>query len=156
MKKSIRLLKVLTVILIYPMVFVMVFAAQPGTQEDPIVSKSYVDSKISEVIGLIAAMPPAPPEAAQENTGAFVPVSILTGQIVLGGEGAEIILRSGKVVAYNSGPDGLVNVTSGEEVTNGDDIAKNNLLIVPRSDGRGVMALEDSWLIIKGGYEIIN
>ena len=39
---------------------------------------------------------------------------------------------------------------------NGNTIENNNLLIVPRDDGRGVKTTEDSWFIIKGEYKIIN
>jgi len=88
--------------------------------------------------------------------GAVVPfeaVFVPAGHILIAEAGAEIIVRSGNAVAV-SGPDGMVNITSGVDITNGTVIPHNNLLLVPRSDGRGMSFTSDSWLMIKGGYEI--
>ena len=133
---------------------VFAFAQEPGSAEDPLVSKSYVDAKIAEALAA-AALPPQTQTPAAAG-GAFVPVSLAAGQIVIGGEGTEIILRSGRGAAYHSGADGVVNITDGAELFVGDAVEKNNLIIVPRADGRGVQVFEDSWLLIKGGYYVIN
>jgi len=85
----------------------------------------------------------------------FTPLLIPAGSTLVGEAGAEFILRSGNAVAV-SGPDGMVNVTSGVDIVNGTQIPRNNLLLVPRSDGRGFFAETDVWLMIKGGYRIDN
>ncbi|MDR3091068.1 MAG: hypothetical protein LBU36_02550 [Clostridiales bacterium] len=124
-------------------------AAEPGSEGDPVVTKSYVDARIAEIMG---ASPPS--EAALPNKNAFEPVFASRGQKVLGKEGAEIILRSGSCAAYCPGSDGLVNATRGLDLADGAGIDANNLILIPRDDGRGVLVSKDAWFIIKGGYEI--
>jgi len=97
--------------------------------------------------------------AGQAPGGAYVvpftPLLIPAGSTLIGEAGAEFILRSGTATAV-SGPDGMVNVTSGHDVVNGNNIPTNNLLLVPRSDGRGFYANTDVWVMIKGGHSIVN
>jgi len=140
-------------------IFTSARAEEPGSAADPLVSKSYVDAAIANALNSAA---PAqldldrPQEQAPVSGGAFKPVSLSAGQILIGEEGTELILRSGKAAAYHQGTDGIVNITSGTEVFLGGAIERNNLIIIPRADGRGVQVFEDSWLIVKGGYHILN
>ncbi len=127
-------------------------AADPGSSADPLVSKSYVDSRIEEVLSKLGV---SSGEVAQSGESAsYTPVSVSAGQSVLGGEGTEIILRSGKAVGLCPGQNGLTNVTSGREVGQGEALGTNNLIIVPREDGRGVTATTDAWFLIRGSYTI--
>ena len=161
-------------------VFVLKPSAQsagPGTNADPLVSKSYVDSKFNQLIAMINANPQQaqpgagqnPPfdasalkreilsELAASSGTAFVPVRAERGQIILGGEGAEIILRSGRASGYCPGENGLVNATTGIEIFNGFELPVNHLILVPRDDGRGASVVSDeAWFIIKGGYQIVS
>ncbi len=184
-------------------------SAQPGASDDPLVTKSYVDAKINEVLknggavtntsaptttqkptqattapvnhdaivsdvvaqieflygDKLKASPtptqtstatPAPTstETAASNV-TYVPVNAKKGQIIIGEEGTEIILRSGTGTGYCEGQNGLVNATTAGEILNGSKVSVNNLLIVPRSDGRGIKVTSDeAWFIIKGDYYI--
>jgi len=85
----------------------------------------------------------------------FTPLLIPAGSTLIGEAGAEFILRSGTATAV-TGPDGMVNVTAGRDIVNGNNIPTNNLLLVPRSDGRGFYADTDVWVMIKGGYQIVS
>jgi len=85
----------------------------------------------------------------------FEPLFVPAGRTLVAEAGVEFILRSGHATAV-SGPDGMVNVTVGADVTHGVRIPLNNLMLVPRSDGRGLHFVTDSWLMIKGNYEITN
>jgi len=180
--------------------------AQPGDANDPLVTRRYVDDRISEVrieinqlrtivnnivpgsvggnIGgnisnadrdalfgevmlyfeamygdmLRAAMAVA--DATDITPGTpqvvpFEPLFVPAGRTLVAEAGVEFILRSGHATAV-SGPDGMVNITAGTDVTHGVRIPLNNLMLVPRSDGRGLHFVTDSWLMIKGNYEIIN
>lgn len=150
---------------------------EPGTSADPVVTKSYVDEKISELMGVFnnsgtnnsvmtskdkeeivnSVMEQLTGLSGKVESSMYKPVSAKKGQTILGGEGSEIILRSGNAVGYCSGVDGIVNATTGTEVSNGTKIQKNNLLIIPRNDGRGVkVTTEEAWFIIKGSYQIIE
>lgn len=173
-------------------------AAEPGSNSDPVVSKSYVDARINEVKSLINGNTNINTNTQQNSTTtntttnttngdtqkivdevlavvqvlygdkidkldksinseeeqAFVPVELNEGQILIGGEGAEIIFRSGKARAYSENEMGLIDVSSGTELFSGDSIEPNHLLIVGRNDGRGAIALEHSWFTVKGGFTI--
>ena len=147
---------------------------QPGSEGDPLVSRSYVDSRINQVIAMIngsgqqsqpagggvdaaALKREILSELAVDNGAAFTPVRAVKGQLILGGEGAEIILRSGRASGFCPGENGLVNATTGIEIFNGFEIPINHLILVPRDDGRGVAVTSDeAWFIIKGGYQALN
>jgi len=85
----------------------------------------------------------------------FTALNIPAGSVLIAEAGTEFILRSGSATAV-SGQDGMVNVTTGRDIVNGNSIPTNNLLLVPRSDGRGFRADTDVWVMIKGGYEIVE
>jgi hypothetical protein len=159
-------------------------SSEPGSSADPVVSKSYVDGKmnelktlinsgtsnngnasntsvskdqiVSEVLAVVDAL--YGDKSSGANTGqtgqAFVPVQLFKGKYLLGGEGTEIILRSGKASAYSENEMGVVDVSLGKELFKGTSLSENHLLIIARNDGRGVYASEDSWFMVKGSYSI--
>ncbi len=152
-----------------------IFAAAIGTESDPLVSKSYVDSKIEQVLTLINSNgtgsggtidTDAIAEQVMEKINqsdlsggsvavdGYVPVSVAVGQTIYGGEGTELILRAGKGSISLSGVDGIADITTGGELKNGSAATKNHLMIVPRKDGRGVKVTEAAWFLVKGEYEI--
>jgi len=130
----------------------------PGSTEDPLVSKSYVDDKFNQVLTVLSSLNNAPPTTQQPNqaspSASYTPVNVKMGQVLIGGEGTEIILRSGKALGHCPGENGLVNITTGTEVFSGIQISQNHMLIVPRNDGRGALVLEDAWFLVKGDYSI--
>lgn len=148
-------------------VYSLAAGGSPGSEADPLVSKSYVDEKIKEISDNSSSVS-VDTEAivsrvlakvqSQSGTAAqsYSPVSIKAGDIVIAHEGTEIILRSGTAKAYVPGSNGISDVTSGKDIFNNEKIGSNHLLIVARSDGRGVSAETDCWLLIKGGYEFLN
>lgn len=128
-----------------------------GSQDDPLVSKSYVDDKIAQVMEIINGGSVSTDGNINSPTTvglSYTPVYASVGQIVLGGEGTEIILRSGKGDIYITGADGIVDSTTGQNLTNGDKATTNHMMIVPRNDGRGVKVTEAAWFLIKGDYTI--
>ncbi len=152
----------------------------PGSTSDPLVTKSYVDDIVTQIMSILSGTSgtnntPNPslnlgPTITKEeliraavseielisgNTR-YLPVSAKTGQIIIGHEGTEIILRSGTAQAYSGVQNGIVNITSGKELYNGNKVDVNNLLIVPRHDSRGVAVTSDAWFLIKGGYDMLN
>ena len=102
----------------------------PGTETDPLVSKSYVDLYARWRI-----------------------VNLEPGQRLIAQAGAEIILRAGKACVIASPAGGLADVTAGRDVGQGALVA-NHLLVVPRSDGRGVEALTRTVLMARGAFTI--
>lgn len=135
--------------------------AAPGDANDPLVSRSYVDDRFNQLLTVLSALgdfqPPVithPNENASEANVSYVPVSVPMGQMLIGGEGTEIILRSGKAIGYCTGENGMVNITTGTEIFNNIEISPNHMLIVPRDDGRGALVIEDAWFLVKGSYSI--
>lgn len=179
MKKNNLIKGIISTFAITTLVVTTVFASTAGSSDDPIVTKSYVDDKVAALTALIsgtsnnnnnnntssvlteaqtkAIVDDISAKVLEQTTGpqSYVPVQLNNGQTLLGGEGTEIILRSGSAVASISGTDGLVNATNGSDLLNKVNVPKNNILIVPRNDGRGVQATSNStWLIVKGSYTI--
>lgn len=174
MKKNNLIKGIISTFAITTLVVTTVFASTAGSSDDPIVTKSYVDDKVAALTALIsgtnnnsssvlteeqtkAIVDDISAKVLAQTTGSqsYVPVQLNNGQTLLGGEGTEIILRSGSAVSYISGTDGLVNATNGTDLLNKVNVPKNNILIVPRNDGRGVKATSNStWLIVKGSYTI--
>lgn len=100
---------------------------EPGSSADPLVSRSYVD-----------------------QLTLFRVVSVPAGQAIIGEGGTEIVLRGGKATAIVSQQGGLLNVSAGTDMQQGEEIPPNHLIIIPRSDGRGFVAVTDLVLMVKG------
>ncbi|MGI6574685.1 MAG: hypothetical protein ACOX3A_02255 [bacterium] len=131
--KSKRVLIPLTMLLAAVLLAGVVWAqgSGPGTEADPVVAKSYVDKYVQlQVVELIA------------------------GQSLLADGGTELILRGGQAEAITSPLGGLADLTGGKDLAQGARIPANHLLLVPRDDGRGVFAVTDIILLVRGGYEI--
>jgi len=125
-------------------------ASEAGGAGDPLVTQSYVHQLVNQTLAALG-------QAGAGTTEPFIfqPVQIFAGQTLIGHEGTEIILRAGQGVAVVSGDAGIVNVTSGIDISHGLVIPTNHYLIVPRHDGRGILALTTVYLMVKGGYDII-
>ena len=130
MRRSLLLTVVLAALL---GVSALVYASgdAPGSAEDPIVSKSYVDARTT-----------------------FSPIELTEGQRLIGGEGAEFILRSGEATAIDNGQNGVSDLTSGTDLMTGNVVLPNHLLLVPRDDGRGITAVTEIWVMVRGDYTI--
>jgi len=153
--------------LMFTLSAVAIAAPDPGSPDDPLVTRSYVDRLISD----LAAVSHGTLSAQQmesivnavvdrivlQGRGAcdkFQPIHMTAGQLLIGEEGTELILRSGSATVHTGGPDGLANVTFGIDVVHGEQISRNHLLIVPRSDGRGILATTGIYVMIKGEFTI--
>jgi len=130
MRKSFVLMITLVILLL---TCVAVFAANaaPGSEEDPVVSKSYVDARTD-----------------------FATVQLEEGQKLIGAGGTEIILRSGEATAIDNGENGVSDLTSGADIMTDGQVGLNHLLLVPRDDGRGITAMTESWVLVRGGYTV--
>lgn len=117
-------------------------AGTPGSEDDPVVTKSYVDNKIASI----------PQGGASAAT--YKAISLEAGQTLLGKEGTELILRSGEATALDNGANGISDVTAGTDLWTGNAVAANHLLLIPREDGRGVKAKTIIWVMVRGGYTI--
>lgn len=118
----------------------------PGSAQDPVVTKSYVDARLTELENKLAG--------SQGTSNTYVPLQILQGKTLLGGVGTEIIFRSGEAVAIDNGLNGISDITSGSDLRTGQPLVLNHLIVIPKEDGRGITATTDIWILIKGKYTI--
>lgn len=137
----------------------MVYAStkDPGSKEDPIVTLSYLELKIDQLKDYIdqksfSSNNPQPTNPVANST--YEVVELKRGQRLLAGAGTEVIIRSGEATAITSSLGGLSDVTGAKDIQQDEKIPANHLLIIPRDDGRGVRALADSFLLVRGGYKI--
>ncbi len=145
MKK--KWIAVIGAVLTFALATVIVLAANPGTEADPLVSKSYIESVLKpEIYDYID----------QQAKRGFTVVDVKAGKTVIGEAGTEMILRMGKATVIGSARGGLADVTQGMDLADGTQAPSNHMMIVPLSDGRGVKIdkTTDAILMIKGSYKI--
>lgn len=132
-----------------------------GTEQDPVVTVSYVESKINELKAYIdeklsnnGSLSEAGQTQEPQAAATYEVISLQSNQSLIGKDSTEIILRSGTATAIDNGVNGISDLTDGKDLISGDEIESNHLLIVPRDDGRGILATSEVWVMVKGGYEI--
>lgn len=143
-------------------------AVSPGTIEDPVVTKSYVDEQIAKLAG-----GGSNGNGTGGNTGGgsddgqngseggqavkLEVVELPVGKTLMAAAGTEVVVRVGKAVAYSSDTNGISDLTGGADIKSGKDVPTNHLIWFPR-DGRGIKGHSDEklplTLIVKGPYTI--
>ncbi len=111
----------------------------PGGEQDPLVSRSYVEERLLQEI---------------ESKTKMVVVEVPAGRKLIGYAGTEIIVRGGQATAFDTPQGGLSDVTGGTDLRMGDAAPANHLLIVPRDDGRGILAVTPLFVMVRGTYTI--
>jgi len=149
-------------------------STEPGTVNDPLVTKSYVDQKNSELMTTIMSkMNPA--DSAEDNEkmdmtaiyayidqqiagqsgNAFIVVEAAVGDRIICGGGTELILRAGKAtVIQGENGDGLADLTQGLDLKGGAFVPMQHHLLISRDDGRGIKITEKAFIMIKGAYTL--
>lgn len=132
----------------------------PGTANDPVVTKSYVDQAIQQAIGGGSNTPSTPSTGSTGSSSTEAGVQIVDvkpGKILVAAAGAEFIVRSGKAVIYSADSNGVADLTDGKDITNGGAVANNHLLSFPR-EGRGIQVQEGDThnliVMVRGGYQL--
>lgn len=152
-KKIISLVVIFACLMI---TFQMVYGSvgEPGSQEDPLITKSYIEEIVmpkirQEMVELIKGSSNSVGHSFQ-----FEVVSVKKGQKLIGDAGTELILRMGKATIIATTKGGLADTTQGTDLPNGTPMPPNHLLIIPLDDGRGFIAEEDVLVMVKGSYSI--
>ncbi|AEE91814.1 conserved exported protein of unknown function [Tepidanaerobacter acetatoxydans Re1] len=151
MNKLLRFFMVIVAVVVFSIFALSVQAdvTEPGSESDPLVTKSYVDKVLSNLKQYVDSKP--------GSSSGWEIVYMEQGQSLIGDKGTEIILRSGIATVVDEGNGGLADITEGKDIINGENVMQNHLLIVPRDDGRGVKAENNNViLLIKGSYTIIK
>jgi len=70
----------------------------------------------------------------------------------------DILLRAGTAICI--APDatqGISDYTEGTEIYNGESLTKNHMCLIPRGDGRGIMATAESvYIMVRGEYSLVE
>lgn len=105
--------------------------SQPGTIQDPVITKSYLEKFFSWQI-----------------------VTLLPNQEMTTSRGCQIIIRVGKAGIVEVNGQGLLDLTKGVELKGGEVAPLNHLLSAPRGDGRGIKAGTRVVSLVKGRTEV--
>ncbi|CAM4371805.1 hypothetical protein L1N85_07895 [Paenibacillus alkaliterrae] len=124
----------------------------PGSIEDPVVTKSYVDEQFAKLSG--------GSDGGGTGTGqdvALEVVSVPAGKTLMAGQGTEVIVRVGQAIAYSSDSNGISDLTAGADLKSGTVVPKNHLMLFPR-EGRGVLPdpaqPNGLTVLVRGSYSI--
>jgi len=145
----------------------------PGSESDPLVTASWVEARLSafsqalkeeqrerqiledRMKKLEGGEQPAPGQPDIISPApTFQVVVVAPNKKVLTGTGTEIILRSGRAKAVEGAGGGLSNLTLGRNLSSGNLIEKDHLILSPRDDGRGIVTESEAILLVRGGYKI--
>ena len=153
-------------------------AGTAGSSSDPLVTLSYLNNtfakqvqtmvndavtawkaELEQALNAAAAgngtASANPGVSAPGGSGAvFSVVTLSRGQALVGEVGCEVMLRVGSAVCSSPDTVGLIDTTSGENLTNGGSLATNHLYMVT-IDGRSVTAASDTVrVLVRGPYTI--
>lgn len=127
-------------------------ALTPGSAEDPVVTKSYVDALLGNNNGGSTGGGSTPAVDSELEV-----VTVPAGKTLMAGQGTEVIVRVGKAIAYSSDASGIADLTGGTDLTKGKAVPTNHLLLFPRA-GRGILPDPNQknglTVLVKGSYTL--
>jgi hypothetical protein len=129
----------------------------PGLADDPVVTKSYVDQKVAELVKAELAKNTPGTGVGSGSVAALEVVKVPVGQTLIVAAGGELILRTGKAVAFSPDANGLSDMTDGKDIAPGKPVGNNHLILFPR-EGRGVKhdktSKSELIVLVRGGYQV--
>jgi len=149
-----KIIAISCVVSIALVTIIAVALAAPGTNDDPVVSLSYVEQRLTQVQddlnSKINDLQNAPAVAASS----FTVIEVQQGQKLIAAEGTEMILRQGSATIFATKKGGIANTTTGVDLQDGVAAPANSLLICPLADGRGLKANTYLLVMVKGKYTL--
>lgn len=150
--------KYLIVIAVLLFISISISFSEPGSSEDPLVSKSYVDQEIARLRNEINQSQGQTYPISQGDDSVWQVVEVEAGGFLELMGGTELILRSGTAYAVPSVKNGIINglsdLTDGLDLVAESQLKENHHIIVPRSDGRGARSITKCYFLVKGAYII--
>ena len=161
----------------------LIYAAENySSKEDPLISLSYINEvvlpKVTELISdalegkdisevtLSTEIPEKEPEieypeGTEHTGGLYAIVQLEDGKCLFASPNVcEVIVRAGNAVVVSPfttkwEEQGISDATDGVELYDGAAVPVNHTLLIPRDDGRGIVADGGSvWLLVRGDYRI--
>lgn len=124
------------------------------SSDDPLISLSYLTDIFK---------PQILREVENKVGSADVPsgyevIELKQGDALFASDACDIMLRSGSASCI--APDakqGIADYTDATEIMNGKPLVKNHMCLIPRGDGRGVMATSASvFIMVRGKYTVVK
>lgn len=167
MKKNRWFLRMIVLLLLSGLLNMTVtIAAGVGTDQDPLVTLSYlndtflgdilekVDQKIAARNSQIAQQLSGEITSGSGVASTFTVVTLSNGQVLTGDIGCEVMLRVGTASCVSPSNPGLIDETSAATLNNGGALVQNHLYMMT-IEGRGVKATAATTkLLVRGGYSI--
>ncbi|UHA75695.1 hypothetical protein [Paenibacillus sp. 481] len=133
--------------------------AEPGTAQDPLATKSYVDEQVKALVQAELAANGSGANIDRGAANSLEVVDVKKGEKLVAKAGTEVIVRNGKALITSTDGNGVPDLTDGKDLKNGQSVPTNHLLSFPR-DGRGVMPdpgqANGLILTVRGGYELVS
>lgn len=148
---------------------------QQGSQSDPLVTLSYLNGPAREqVMQSVEDKLSAGQEQLRKDlqqvadgylkevrgltggpglTAEYAVVELAAGERLTGSAGCEFLLRQGTAVCVSDSSPGLIDMTDGSEVYDGNALTANHLYL-GSIDGRGVQAKSTAIVLVRGGYSV--
>lgn len=114
--------------------------AQPGSQGDPIVTLSYLESRLAGT-----------GSAASSSSGGFRRIELIKGEKLILGDGCMLTVTSGS--GKVAGKNGLINLASGELFGDGTSAVLYSLFLSAGDDG-GITADSAMTIYVSGSAQI--
>ncbi len=113
------------------------------------------DTKPAEPTEPETTPPVAEPVTVPET---YEVVELKYGDCLFAAGPIDIMLRAGKAVCIAPDPtQGISDYTDGAEIYDGQNLTKNHMCLIPRGDGRGIMATAESvFIMVKGDYTLVQ
>ncbi len=139
-----------------------------SSQNDPLVSLSYVNDVLgpqimAQVLEKIESQYVKISDLTDMSSGEYQLITLAKGDTLMCKGVCEIVLLSGNATTVITAASnieagqGLIDVTDGTVVTNGALLKANHKIIIPKSDGRGIIVTGDSVsLLVRGAYTIAD
>ena len=124
-------------------------AADPGSEGDPLVTLSYLNSVFLPKVEQIARE-----QAGGGSSGKFTLVELAPGKKLTGTLGCELLLRVGSATCSAASSPGLIDETDGSVLEHGGALQKNHLYMMTIEDRAVVPGGSTGKLMVRGGLSI--
>ncbi len=171
--------KIAAIALAVTAAFGVTVAAAYDSSEDPIVSLSYltkifktelleelnetIEAEIAERMQNLnpsdyVQQPQQPSAPATVASQTYEVVELGWGDALYAAGPCDLMLRSGSAYCVSpSAAQGISDYTAGVEIYNYEYLTKNHMCLIPRGDGRGIIADAASvFVMVKGEYTIVE
>ena len=133
-------------------------AANYGSREDPLITKSYLDSVVQPELEaeLQTRLEAALAQTGTDGGGDFTVLTLQNGQRITAGVGTEVLPRFGSVLAYayDSADVAVVDTTAAVSVMNGAALSANHLYMVTIRGNGFTAASDNTKVLISGEYTV--